>query len=157
MPILTNTMRQLPLALGALLTAAALGACATHHPAGANGDCRRAEAPRRERVMEHDILNDPDLRTWVHADALRTLVRRYVEEHGALPPDFAALTSLRGDLPLLWDGWGYAFRFDRKNDREYEIRAAGSDGFYCTEDDFLGSENQFPPYPTTTTSTPAGG
>lgn len=99
--------------------------------------------------MAHDVLNDPYLRTWVHADALRTLLRRYVEENGVLPSDLTELTSVGKDLPLLWDGWGYAFRFVPSTEQEYEIRAAGSDGFYCTEDDFVGTEDEFPPYPAT--------
>src|SRR5688500_11910920 len=103
-----NKMRQLSAAIGVLLIAAPLGACATPHSEQVDGDCPRTAAPRRERVMEHDILNDAYLRTWVHADALRTLVRRYVEEKGVLPADLTALTSLRSELPLLWDGWGYA-------------------------------------------------
>lgn len=135
-------------ALGILVIAIPLGACATH-PGRVYGECPRSAAPRRERIMEHDILNDPSLRTWVHADAIRTLLRRYVEENGVLPSDLTVLTSLGSDLPLIWDGWGYGFRFVRRNEREYEIRAAGSDGFYCTGDDLVGTEDQFPPYPGT--------
>lgn len=138
-------------ALGILFIAIPLGACATH-PGRVYGGCPRSAAPRRERIMEHDILNDPSRRTWVHADAIRTLLRRYVEENGVLPSDLTVLTSLGSDLPLLRDGWGYAFRFVRSNEREYEIRAAGSDGSYCTEDDLVGTEDQFPPYPGTPVS-----
>lgn len=133
--------------LRVLLIVGPLGACATHPPVPVSGACRRSEAPRRERAMAHDILNDPSLRTWVHADALRTLIQSYVQENGMLPSNLTVLTSLGSELPLLWDGWGYAFHFVRMNEREYEIRAAGSDGFYCTEDDFVGTEDQFPPYP----------
>ena len=149
MRLLTTKMHQFPFVCGVLLIAAPLGACAIRHPETVNGDCRSAEAPRREATMEHDILNDPNLRTWVHADALRTLVRRYVAENGTLPSDLTMLTSLGSDLPLLWDGWNYAFRFVRKNEHEYEIRGAGPDGCYCTNDDFVGTESQFPPYPAT--------
>jgi hypothetical protein len=136
-------------ALGVLLVGALLNACAINHAGQVSAECLRSNAPRRERVMEHDILNDPHLRTWVHADALRTLVRRYVEDNGVLPSNLAVLTSLENGLPLLWDGWGYAFRYVRKSGLEYEIRGAGSDGVYCTDDDFVGTDHQFPPYPTT--------
>jgi hypothetical protein len=124
-----------------------LGACTSHGPMKVIGGCRRTEATRYERVMEHDVLNDPHLRTWVHADALRTLVQRHLEENRVLPSDLTVLTSVGSELPLLWDGWGYAIQYMRWSDREFEIRAAGSDGFYCTEDDLVGTKDQFPPYP----------
>jgi hypothetical protein len=102
---------------------------------------------------ETDIFPEAAERTWIHVDALRTLVRRYQSEQGELPRRLEDVTSLGDGLPLIWDGWGYRIVYSVVQG-EYEIRAAGEDGKYCSSDDMLATEHDLPPYPAGPAVTP---
>lgn len=95
---------------------------------------------------EDDVFPDPEVRTWIHLDALRTLVRRYRMNTGKLPERLKDVSSEGDNLPVLRDGWGQLVVYSSARG-EYEIRAAAADGRYCSQDDVLMTEQYQPPYP----------
>lgn len=152
--MLKELLRQVALATAVI----GLSGCARHLVPRPAGPCDKGPSAAKKQDIrfplagtgkvvdtEDAVFPDPRERTWIHVDALRTLVRRYVRDHGALTLKLEEVSSLRRDLPLLWDGWGYAIFFTRSGN-EYEIRAAGADGRYCTRDDLVATEDHLPPY-----------
>ncbi|MBC7364631.1 MAG: hypothetical protein H5U07_08875 [Candidatus Aminicenantes bacterium] len=72
--------------------------------------------------------------TSVNLEQLSRAVQEWMSEHEGLVPE--NLKEVQGGLSLT-DGWGRNIRYQKLSDSSFELRSAGADGKFQTEDDIV--------------------
>lgn len=76
--------------------------------------------------------------TTVNLEQISRAVQEWMAEHEGQVP--GSLQELQGDRSYglaLTDGWGRNIRYRKLSDSSYELRSAGGDGQFETEDDIV--------------------
>ena len=131
--------------------------CASYPPAAPSGlsHISRADTSRTSLVRppdtgdtEMDLFPDPRERTQHRMRFYYRFIREYRRDHGRLPERLEQLLSPAGSLPseVNVDAWGHSFLYTPRGEG-YEIRSAGPDGNFGTDDDMVTVENSVPPAP----------
>jgi hypothetical protein len=96
---------------------------------------------------EMDVFPDPRERTQLRIENFYRFIREYRRDHGKLPERLEESLPPRGSLVVdRVDAWDHEFRYARRGEG-YEIRSAGPDGIFGTDDDIVAVEKSVPPAP----------
>lgn len=78
--------------------------------------------------------------TSVNLEQMGRAVQEWMAEHeGRVPESLRELQTGRSYGLGLTDGWGRNIRYQKLSDTEFELRSAGQDGKFDTEDDLVRS------------------
>lgn len=76
--------------------------------------------------------------TSVNLEQVGRAVQEWMAEHeGRVPESLRELQGGRSYGLSLTDGWGRTIRYQKLSDTEFELRSAGEDGRFDTEDDII--------------------
>ena len=95
----------------------------------------------KKALVEEDISRFNQTKaelTSVNLEQLSRAVQEWMSEHeGQVPETLKELQGGRSYGLSLTDGWGRDIRYQKLSDSSFELRSAGADGKFQTEDDIV--------------------